>query len=228
MNKRFKKTAIFMAIIGFVIFAGAGYFGYQHYEIISKGTLVEGTVSRTITISSEDGDKYTPEISYIENNVQKIYTPSYSPSTNSYVVGDPVNLKMYNDKVVIDGFNREIIGIIVGFVLGLLFFIIGLIWFSHHRKRFDEVALLKRYGRKVHARFVRSDFTSYVTDDQRGIILYLQQEEGERVFQTHPIFSEFSIKWLEEHIFDVYIDAKNNDNYYIDIEKHFGHPISSQ
>lgn len=227
MKKRFKKTAMFMAIIGLVISAGAGYFGYQQYQTMTKGSLVKGTVSRVITISGDDGETYKPEVVYTQDNIRKTYTPSYSSSSNKYVIGDSVDLKIYGEKVAIDGFNPGVIGIIIGFVLGLVFFIIGLVWFFKHRKKFDEAARLKRYGRRVHARFVRRDTTNYEMNDRRGVILYLQQEDGERIFQTQPIFSEFSIKWLEEHLFDVYIDNRNNDNYYVDIEKHFGHPTSS-
>lgn len=121
--------------------------------------------------------------------------------------------------------EKDFVGIILGFVAGLLFLVFGFIWFFRHRKSGDTITQLKRHGKKIHARYLKQEETNHSAHGHTGRIIFLQGEGSNRVFQTKPIFSEFSIKWLEEHVFDIYIDTDNFDNYYIDIEKHFGEPI---
>lgn len=227
MKKRFKKTAAVMIIIGFIITVLSAYFAYRQYELITQGSLVKGTVINIIADPSAGNEVYKPEIIYRDNDVEKKHIPLFGVSSRTYVVGDPVDLRVKGEQVTIDGFHAGVLGLLVGLVLGLVFLIIGIVWFSRHRTRHDKYSRLKLHGRRVHARYVRQEITNYEMNDQKGVILYLQQEDGERIFQTQPIFSEFSIQWLEEHIFDVYVDTRDPNNYYIDIEKHFGHPTSS-
>ena len=125
----------------------------------------------------------------------------------------------------INNISEDSLGIIIGLISGLIFLIIGLIWFFRYRTNHSGNARLKRHGKKTHARFLHQQETDHEIDGHIGIILYLQGEGSNRIFQTQPIFSEFSIKWLEEHVFDVYISTTNSDEYYIDMEKHFGEPL---
>lgn len=224
MKKRIKKTALLTSLIGLVVTATTLYFGYGQYELNRTGERVDGTVMRIISINSDDGTTYKPEISYSWKNQNQIYTPSYGSSANSRRVGDIVPLRVSERGVTIDGIHGGIIGLAVGLLLGLITTILGVIWFFKHRKDFDNAARLKRYGRKVHARFMRKDATGYKVNNRSGFVLFLQEEDGERVFQTNPIFSEFSVKWLEEHLFDIYLDTRDDTNYYVDMEKHFGEP----
>ena len=215
-----------MFLFGLLIAGISAYFGIKQIHLINTGELVQGEVTRIISVASDDGAAYKPEVSYQWNNNQHLYIPSYSSSINTRRVGDRVALRVSTEGVTFDGFHGGWIGIIIGLGLGLGFCIVGLLWLLRHIHRYDRATRLKRYGRRVSARFIRRDTTHYKINDQAGSILYLQEEKGQRVFQTHPIFSDFSIKWLEEHIFDVYIDTANADEYYVDIEKHFGEPKS--
>ena len=119
---------------------------------------------------------------------------------------------------------KDSLGIVLGLVFGLVFLIFGVLWFTKHRPQYHQDVELKRYGKKIQARFMRSENMNHTIDGHDGVTFFLKEEQGERVFQTKPVFSEYSIKWLEEHLFDVYIDSNNGDNYYIDLEKHFGEP----
>ena len=224
MKTRIKKTALFMMVIGLIVIVISAYFALRQYNLMKNGELISGQVTQIISIQSDDGTTYKPEVSYDWQGKKLIYVPSYSSSVNNRRVGDTVSLRVSDRGVTLDGFHTGWLGMIIGFGLGTIFFVIGLLWFLRHIHRYDRAAKLKRYGRRVHARFVKKDTTSYTINNQAGNILYLQEENGQRIFQTHPIFSEFSVKWLEEHIFDVYIDTANPDEYYVDIEKHFGVP----
>ncbi|MCI5051241.1 MAG: DUF3592 domain-containing protein [Candidatus Pacebacteria bacterium] len=224
MRKRFKKSAFFLFVIGFIIFVISLYFGFREYRIITTGEEITGRVSQIITINSDDGTTYKPEIRYQFNNQSQLYTPSYSSSYNAYQVGEEVTLLVSNNGVTIKGFNGNLVGIAVGFVIGLVMWILGLHWFIKHRKNFDEAARLKRYGRRVQARFIKRESSNMKINNQQGAILYFQEEGGDAIFHTKPIYSEFSIKWLEEHPFDVYVDTRDSSKYFVDLEKHFGHP----
>lgn len=224
MKRRFKKTAIFMVVIGLVILAISLYFGFRSYQILKEGELVSGTVTDIVRIDGNDGTTYKPEILYKWKGREQFYIPSFSSKSISKKVGDIVWLRVGDKGVVMDGFNGEWISIILGLVFGIIFFVVGLVWFLRHKRNYDMMARLKRYGRRVHARFIKRESTPYQINNQSGNILYLQEENGDRIFQTKPIFSDFSIKWLEEHLFDVYVDTSNPDEYYVDIEKHFGEP----
>ena len=226
MKTRIKKTALFMLIIGLVIAVVSGYFALKQYTLVQNGTLVQGEITRVISIQGDDGTTYKPEVTFLWKGQERIYRPSYSSSINNRVIGDKSDLRVSDNGVTFDGFHAGLIPLAMGLGFGLLFFIIGLVWFMRHIKRYDTATRLKRYGRRVHARFIRKDTTSYKINNQSGVILYLQEDGSDRIFQTHPIFSEFSIKWLEEHLFDVYVDTANPNEYYIDIEKHFGEPTS--
>lgn len=226
MKKRFKKSAFFIVIFGFLIFALGAYFGYQQYQIITTGEEVSGTVSRIISKNSNDGTTFAPEISYRYDNQNRKYIPSYSSSINNYVVGDPVTLLVSDKGVTFKGFNGNLVGVLLALVIGLAAFVFGVVWFFKSRKHFDEVARIKRYGNRVQARFIKKEPIGHNVGDNSGVILSFQGEGSNRVFKSKPIFSEFSIKWLEEHSFDVYVDPRDHSKYFIDLEKHFGHPQS--
>lgn len=215
-----------MIIFGFIVLVISIYFGIKEYQILNSGTSVDGTITNIITITSNDGPTYKPEISYQYNNQNEIYTPSYSSSLNNYVVGDPVELIVSPYGTRIKGFNPGLIALVISIVTGFIFFIIGFLWFKKHRKHFDEIARLKRYGNRVQARFIKKEHSNVSINNQHGVILFFQEEDSNRVFNTKPIYSEFSIKWLEEHPFDVYVDPRNSSKYFVDMEKHFGHPQS--
>ena len=126
--------------------------------------------------------------------------------------------------ITIGGFysNWLLYGIFVFF--GLLIFIIGIRWFMHSVHKHTKISHLKKYGQRVQAYFLRQESSEIRINNQEGVILYFQEKDGTRVFKTHPIFSTSSIKWLEEHVFDIYVGARDKEDYYIDLEKHFGEP----
>jgi hypothetical protein len=223
MKKPLKKTALFMIIFGCVVLIVSGYFSFKEYQVLSTAIDIQGTVTKIITLNSGEDITYKPEISYQYNNMNQVYTPNYSSTRNNYVVGDPVVLSVSEKGTRIKGLNQGIIALALSLLTGLIFFIIGLKWLRRDKRDFDDIARLKRYGTRVQARFIKQE-SSVTIGNQPGVILFLQEEDSNRVFNTKPIHSEFSIKWLEEHSFDVYVDPRNSLKYFVDIEKHFGHP----
>ena len=225
MTTRIKKTALFTFFFGLLVLGVTGYFGFRYWQTLEAGEPTIGTVSRIISRQDEDGTQYKPEISYRYQGEDLTYVPGFSSSINTYRIGDQVELRVSDLGIAIAGFHQGLLGFAFGGVFGFIFALTGLMWFLRHMRRYDEVTRLKRFGRRVTARFVRKDTTSYKINNQHGTVIYVQEEGGEgRMFETKPIFSDFSIKWLEEHAFDVYVDPSNDEDYYIDLDKHFGEP----
>ena len=224
MKKPLKKTALFMMAFGFVVLVVSGYFSVKEYQILSTAVDVQGVVTNIITVGSSEDITYKPEIAYQHNNLNQIYTPNYSNSRNNYIIGDSVTLSVSEKGTRIKGINQGLIALGISVIIGLFFFVIGFKWLRRHKRDFDEVARLKRYGTRVQARFIKQENSNLIINDQPGVILFFQEEDSNRIFHTKPIYSEFSIKWLEEHSFDVYVDPRKSLKYFIDLEKHFGHP----
>lgn len=215
-----------MVIFGIIIVSIAAFFGFREYQIITNGEKVSATVSRVIESSGDNGAMYQPEFTYVLNGVVQTHRFNVRSSSTKYVVGDPEILIISERGITKTGIHNGIIAMAVAAIFGLLFIIIGVIWIVRRRKHFDEIARLKQTGRRVQARFIRKEKTNTAINDQYGTILYFQGEGSNRKYNTKPIYSEFSIQWLEEHVFDVYIDRYDHSKYYVDIEKHFGHPVS--
>lgn len=213
-----------MVFFGLVILSISSFFGFREFRIITTGEEVNAVVSRIRENRGENGPTFTPEFTYRYNDQDGLFVSRFSTSSNNYVIGDPALLLVSNAGVSIKSLYGEIIGVGIGMLAGLLFSIIGIIWIYKDRKHFDEIARLKKIGKRVQARFLRQESSQITINHQEGVILFFQEEDSNRVFHTRPIYSEFSIKWLEEHVFDVYVDSKNSTKYFVDIEKHFGHP----
>lgn len=213
-----------MVVFGVIILLISGYFGFREYKIITSGEEVPATISRIIESQGDDGIMYQPEFTYMVDGVNKTHRFNVKSSSTKYVVGDPETLIISKHGITKTGIHGSIIAMGIGVIAGLLFIILGMIWIIRHRRNFDEIARLKRFGRRVQARFTRKETTNIAIDNQYGTILYFQGEDSNRMYSTKPIYSDFSIKWLEEHSFDVYIDPRDHSKYYVDIEKHFGHP----
>jgi len=223
MKKPLKKTALFMVFFGFLLLIISGYFSFKEYQIRTTAVDVQGTVTRIITPGSGEDTTYKPEITYTYNDINQVYVPNHSSTRNNYMVDDSIVLVVSEHGTRIKKINQEMIALVLSILVGLIFFIFGLKWLRHSKRDFDDVARLKRYGTRVQARFIKQEASKNI-NDQPGVILFFQEEDSHRIFKTKPIHSEFSIKWLEEHSFDVYVDSKNSFKYFIDIEKHFGHP----
>lgn len=228
MNSRFKKRYVVGILVGLIGTIIPGYFVYQNYLAVSGGQKVTAIVTNIIAVASDDGTNYKPEYSYRFQGIEQTYVPSYSASKGLIPdIGDERPLYVNGNKVS-EGY-KSISMILPGIfaVIGLIILLSSIGLSIKSQKKYSAQVKLKRYGRKVTARYIRKDLTSYRINDQAGEILYFQQEGGEPVFQTAPIFSHFSIKWLEEHPFDVYVDVRNPAEYYVDLEKHFGEPTNT-
>lgn len=212
-----------MLVLGFIISSISLYYSYRYYDIITNGAKHQATVTEIIREGSEQGYKYGIEVEYTIDGVTRTYVPSYRIGHQTHKEGDTLTLYQSNRGLVLIEFYA-LLGVALGVLFGLIFFIGGLMWMLKHIRRYDTVERLKRNGKKVTARYIRGEETSYEINNLPGMVLYFKQENGEQIFRTHPIFSVFSIKWLEEHIFDVYVDPKNPHEYYVDLEKHFGEP----
>lgn len=212
-----------MTVLGFIISSISLYYAYRYYDVIANGVKREAVVTEIIREPTTDGYKYGIEVSYTADGATHTYQPSYRVSHQTHKEGDILTMYQSPEGLVLIEFYA-LLGVGLGVIFGLLFFIGGLVWMIKHIHRYDKNVRLKRYGKKVTARYIRSEETSYEINNRVGTILYFKQERGDRIFRTHPIFSTFSIVWLEEHIFDVYIDPQNPDDYYVDLEKHFGEP----
>lgn len=226
MKSGLKKRSIIGIIAGLLFTVIPGILVFNQYQIVSTGQEVVAVVSDIITVQTDDGTSYKPEFTYTYNGVQQTYLPNYTASRSLLPnVGDEKKLSVSDRGVVVRSIGIGLLGPLIGLLIGLLVLVISILSMIKGIKRSGNIATLKRFGRKINVRFVRKDTTSYRVNNQHGSILFFQEEGNDRVYQTHPIFSEFSVKWLEEHIFDVYIDTANPDNYYVDMEKHFGEPV---
>lgn len=212
-----------MVVLGFIISSISFYYVYRYYDVIAHGVKREATVTEIIKESTDDGYKYGIVVSYTEDEVVRTYEPSYRVSHQTHDEGDIITMYQSNKGLVLIEFYA-LLGVGLGVIFGLLFLVGGLVWMIKHIQRYDRNVRLKRYGKKVTARYIRSEETSYEINNRAGTILYFKQEGGEKIFRTPPIFSNFSIVWLEEHIFDVYVNPQNPEEYYVDLEKHFGEP----
>src|SRR5690606_34177222 len=137
MKTRIKKTALFMVIFGLIITLVTGYFGYKQYELVSKGTLVNGEVVEIITVRGDDSTTYKPKISYRWNREDLSYISSYSSNIITRKVGDIVPLRVSEKGVTIDGIHGGYLGLAIGLVSGLIFLVIGIVWMRRHIKRYD-------------------------------------------------------------------------------------------
>lgn len=215
-----------MVGVGLVLTGVSGYFAYGQYDIIHNGVKTDATVSKITEHPGSNGMMYGVELSYQVKNKTHTFIPSYRISHKTHKVDDTVTAYVSPKGVAVVGFY-SLLPLGAGLLLGLIFLIGGLVWMAKHIKRYDRVMRLKRFGKKVTARFIRKETTNYKMNNQEGVILYFQAERTERIFRTQPIFSDHSIKWLEEHIFDVYISTSKPDDYYVDLEKHFGEPTKN-
>ncbi|MFT7328358.1 MAG: hypothetical protein ACI870_000550 [Crocinitomicaceae bacterium] len=226
MKSGIKKRSIITIIIGLLFAIISGILVFNNCRIIAEGQKVPSIVTRVIEVTNDDGTNYRPEFTYTYQGVEKIYQPSYSASRSLVPnLGDEKVLYISDRGISTGIFNISFIAPLIAFIIGLFVLVFGINSIAKGIRGVEKTTLLKRHGRKIHARFIRQDSANMPVNNQRGVILFFQEEDGEQVFQTHPIYSNYSIKWLEEHLFDVYIDTANADNYYIDMEKHFGEPV---
>ncbi len=226
MKKRFKKSAFFLMMLGLVIASVAGIFGFQEYQLMQYGDSVVGQVTHIVEFSAINGDGlYRPEITYQTSQGAMVFIPSWA-SDVSYTIGEPVDLRVSGDRATVDSWSHPgNILILVGFVTGLILFVLGAVWFASYRKHYNDIARLKRTGRRISARCIHYDEVDAVADGADGFVLHLQQENSKRTFITKPIFSKISIEVIQEQSFDVYVDPEKPTHYYIDLEKYLGHPV---
>ncbi|MCA9352792.1 DUF3592 domain-containing protein [Patescibacteria group bacterium] len=225
MKSSVRKRSILLILAGVFFFVIPSLFVFQQLNIMTHGEKVFGTVTDIVSKTTDNETLYKPQITYTYQGQERTYTPHYN--TSHFLVpriGSEQVLYVHARGVTQGPLNVGFLVPLGGCLIGLVLILFGVRSWMHDVNRYHTYARLKRYGRRVSARFVRKDVTNYRINNQLGNILYVQEERGERVFQTHPIFSEFSIKWLEDHTFDVYVNPNNPDDYYIDIEKHFGEP----
>lgn len=220
MKKRIKKRSTIAIVVGIILVLVTSFFIYTQIYTVIQGQKVDG---RVVDFKiSDSSDRTSPVIEYQFNSAQQTITPTYL--FNTYRVDDTVPLYVIPNNITILALNN-------GFLLSLLgLWIIGLwllIWGirsirKHTRIQEKDIIKLKRFGVRVHARYLRQESSPHIIGESPGVILILQEEDGERVFSTKAIFSEYSVKWLEEHVFDVYVNPNNDLDYYVDLEKHYG------
>jgi len=227
MKKRIKKTAMFMVAFGLTIATTSVFFGIKEYQFINTATNVSGTVTAIFSDRKGSIVQYAPQIEFTYNGKSRTFVPNYRNDFSNLDVGDSIDLKTDGNSVVVVGTRPNILGIIIGVISGIIFLIMGLLWMRKYTPRVPEIVFLKNKGNKIHARYMHHEETDQEIDGHKGIILFLKEVDGKRTFQTHPIHSEHTVAWLEEHLFDVYIHPDDPATYYIDMEKHFGVPEST-
>jgi hypothetical protein len=220
MKKSLKKRALIMFIFGFILAAISFVFILKEYQAIRFGKSVTATVIGTKT--SEVLNRTIVRLEYKDGNTTKIIEPPYL--FNVYSIGRSVSLRLYQNSVTIPALNNGFwLSLIGSFIIGIFLFLKGLVWLFRHKEEYaNDVVYLKRFGKRVHARYDRTEESAQRKDGSYGKIFVLKQIDSERVFVSDPIFNQESIMWLEEHLFDVYIHKKKSKKYYIDFEKHFG------
>ncbi len=226
MKSGIKKRSIIGIIVGLLVAVIPGIMAYNQYRIITEGDKVSAVVTDIIPVQTDDGTSYKPEFTYTYEGSEKTYLPSYTASRSLLPkIGSEQKLSISDRGVAVASIGIGLLGPLIGFGIGLLVLLLSVGSLIKGVKRQTKIAQLKRYGRKIHVRFARQETTNIKVNNQHGTILFFQEEGTGRIYQTHPIYSTYSIKWLEEHLFDVYIDTTDSNNYYVDMEKHFGEPV---
>lgn len=225
MKSPIKKTYLLFTFVGLVFLGFAGYQGYQKYQVLTQGELVSAEVIDIEISKGDSGTMYSPRFRYEINGEEREYVNSFKSNFNTYSIGDEVPLRVLDKKVAIAKLTPDYL-FIGGFLfLGIVMTSIGLTQSVRHARRYHRGIRLKRTGKKIEARYIRSDYTDYTLNDQKGTILYFKADNDDQIFTTPPIFSDFSPEWLQSHVFDVYVNPHDSEDYYIDIEKYFGEPV---
>lgn len=215
-----------MLLFGFSLLLAGVFFALNEYRISRNSQPVTAEVTAVLQSKNTDGSiSYRPEISYQYAGLEQRYLPDFGSLQRRYEIGDAVELSVSPEGARIPSAYSYTIAIGIAIISGVLFFVLGLRWFLSSYRHYNDTARLKRIGVRTQATFLQQQETRTMVDGHPGVILVLQDTSSSKTFKTKPIHSEFSIKWLEEHSFDVYVDPVDTNKYFIDLEKHFGHPV---
>ncbi|MAQ76942.1 hypothetical protein CL684_00200 [Candidatus Campbellbacteria bacterium] len=228
MKTSLRKRTIVIPLVGLIFMVIPIFTVVPQITAVMQGEQVTGTVVEIIEKRDSDGDTiYKPVFNYEYQGQTKSYTPSYSGSRNLIPSqGEQVTLYIDGTRVTQGVWNIGFIAPLVFGLIGLLLVIYGIRSYIKDVKRHNLQDKLKRYGNRIQAYYVSSKKSNHAINKQYGTILFVQEENGERVFQSHPIFADFSTRFLESHNFDVYVDPTDASQYYVDVEKFFGNTVT--
>jgi len=215
-----KKRSLLALILGIILCLVSVYFIYHEYDTLKNGEKTQGTVM--YYEPHQTSSRETMVLSY--PTTKGVVTLRTSYLFSLYQVSDKIPVYHKGIKTSIPVvFNGFWISLALVFLLSVFLILWGRKW-TLRRSRIirTNITQLKRHGRRVHAKYLYKEELPQIIDGHPGIVLILKEEKGETLFRTQPIFSEFSIRWLEDHVFDVYLSQKNKQDYYIDLEKHYG------
>lgn len=243
-------VGIIFLLIGVGILTGDFFVIKSTMTFLSNSEKAEGSVIDIVKSRSSDGDyMYRPEISFIDTTGQTItFTSSISSSMPSYQVGEKVSVlydKSNSQSAKINTFFQLWFGPIIMTVLGVIFFLTGLlILIKQKRKLALKNELLSR-GTKISAKVISIETINPARQFDNSALRPLSTLAfgSRRSYNYRPnIQTTYQIiaQWLnttdnQMYIFksddltynpesvvsgkdiDVYIDPINPQKYYMDI-----------
>ncbi len=249
-NKKTLLVGVVFLLIGVGVLVGDFFVVKSTMSFLSNSEKVEGSVIDIVKSRSSDGDyMYRPEISFVDTTGQTItFTLSISSSMPTYQVGEKVSVlydKNNSQSAKINTFFQLWFGPIIMTVLGVIFFLVGLLVLIKQKRKTELKNELLSRGTKILAKVTSVETINPSRDFENSALRPLSTLAfgTRRGYSYRPnIQTTYQIvaQWLnpsnnQMYVFksddltynpesvvlgkdiDVYIDPINPQKYYMDI-----------
>lgn len=83
--------------------------------------------------------------------------------------------------------------------------------------KIQKIKKLTKNGRHMKARFVKQEQSSSMRNNVHGHYIFVQADDGV-IYKSNKTFNIFAKTYLEDNIFNVYVDKQDPDDYYVEID----------
>ena len=226
-------AAIIFFIVGVGILTGGFFMIKSTISFLNNSEKTEGVVTNIIQSRSSDSGNYmySPEVSFVDNNEKTIsFTSNVSSNVSTYKMGDKIpvifNKENSQDAKINTAFQLWF-GPALMTVLGIIFFLIGLLTLIRQARKSSLKKNLLSSGTKISAKVtsiespdVRSGFSygSRIPSKTYQIVAqWLNPADNKMyVFKSDDLTYNPESIILNKEIL-VYIDPVNPQKYYMDI-----------
>jgi hypothetical protein len=218
--------SIFLAV-GLLLLVISGIIWYNKKKFETKSVKTTGTVIDLIAKSSSSGSQptYSPVINYLDAyGVKHRYIARYSSNPPEYKIGERVTI--YYDLKNPDNANAagwgEYLGVIIAGGLGLVFSLLGGIYFGISTLRRRRNGRLKQSGQLIRADVVAVDVNNAISVNRRHPWFIRCDWKDPLTGKKNSFKSGFiwtdPTPLIDTHKkIDVYLDPNNPRKYYVDI-----------